>query len=158
MNARDLSMILQTDTYARRYFRGVYPRNRLPRFFHRPCALIVNTDKFGGPGEHWVAIWLDRNGQGEYFDSFGAPPVFEEVEKFLKSNCTNYNYNRIMYQDVTSAMCGVYVLYYILMKSRGVRMSRMTRLLHSRFPLRNDRLVWIMTQQITGLRQFRGAV
>ena len=37
------------------------------------------TDPMNQPGTHWIAICVDTNGHGEYFDSFGRKPpeVFE---------------------------------------------------------------------------------
>ena len=63
-------------------FIGVYPRDALPNVGKRPVALIANTDSRYEPGEHWIAIILLKDGVGEYFDSYGLPPLHgEDVSK-----------------------------------------------------------------------------
>jgi len=56
-----------------RCFDGVFAADRLP---NDPCLLVCNTDPSYRLGEHCVAIYVDDEGRyGEYFDSFGRPPV-----------------------------------------------------------------------------------
>jgi len=64
-------------------FIGVFPRDKLPLKLKRPCGLVINTDSAQEPGEHWVAIYLLRNGKGEYFDPFGLPPLHKDLTKFM---------------------------------------------------------------------------
>ena len=52
------------------------PSRRLQVYSHRivyrilyqkkPRGFIVNVDSSDGPGTHWVAIYLTRDGEGEY--------------------------------------------------------------------------------------------
>ena len=67
----------QVETLIRRFcrdkFQGVYSCDTLPP---KPELLVCNTDPHDKPGTHWIAIYVDKNGRGEYFDSFGMePPV-----------------------------------------------------------------------------------
>ena len=54
-------------------FRGVYLLDTMPgKPNNRECG-VVNLDKSGGPGTHWVA-WY-KNGRNKiYFDSYGIQP------------------------------------------------------------------------------------
>jgi hypothetical protein len=54
--------------------KGVYARNRLPRRLNVPSALVENTDPDDRPGTHWVALYIDANSRGEYYDPTGRPP------------------------------------------------------------------------------------
>ena len=56
----DILKEINKDSYARRYFVGVFPRNRLPAINTYPASLILNTDPSGRPGEHWVAIYFNK--------------------------------------------------------------------------------------------------
>ena len=44
-------------------------------------AYITNTDDHGEPGEHWLAVYVDKD--VEYFDSFGLFPLDSRLEIFL---------------------------------------------------------------------------
>ncbi|KAL3105582.1 hypothetical protein niasHT_021205 [Heterodera trifolii] len=60
-------------------FIGVYPSNKIPLVLERqkrlrryPHCMVLNTDKEGTRGEHWVACYVPSATQIEYFDSLGA--------------------------------------------------------------------------------------
>ena len=36
---------------------GVYPADKIPKFWGKTAALIVNTDDHTKPGTHWVALY-----------------------------------------------------------------------------------------------------
>jgi hypothetical protein len=65
-------------------FAGVFAADQLPnKLIEKPVSMVVNTHKSNMPGEHWVAIYVNENGFGEYFDSFGMAPYVNEIEKSL---------------------------------------------------------------------------
>ena len=64
-------------------FRGVFLPDTLPIKPNKKECGIVNFDKSGGPGTHWVA-WY-KNGKSKiYFDSYGVRPPLEVI-RYLKS-------------------------------------------------------------------------
>ena len=79
----------------------------------RPSADVINTDRQEGPGEHWVVVWFDGWGRGEYFDSFGLPAVYRDIEDFILRHCQSYLYNQRVLQDPLSSTCGLYCMYYV---------------------------------------------
>lgn len=86
----------------------------------RPYGIIVNTDKCKDPGEHWVSIWLSKNGCGEYFDSFGLPPLLPEILDVLNKYCDQgWIYNCVQLQSVTSQACGQYCIAYMKWKCQN---------------------------------------
>ena len=97
------------------HFIGVYPRDKLPKkVYKRQTGLIINTDKSTDPGEHWVAVALLNNNSGEYFDSFGLPPLLSEIREFLENNCDNgWIYNPVTLQHPLSTSCGKYCVAYL---------------------------------------------
>ena len=149
MNSKEVKSILKRDIHARRVFCGVYATNNLPKLIKifKPCAFIVNTDLASGPGLHWIAVYFDGRGKGEYFDSFGLPPRHPNIESFIKRHCQNYIYNRRLLQDLTSSMCGAYVVHYVLMKSRGMSMSRILSSFHPHKLRSNDQKVWTLIKK-----------
>ena len=66
---------VQSDTFAKRVFMGVYAKDELPDVYQYPCSAIVNTDPSSLPGEHWVAFDIDERGGCNFFDSFGRVVV-----------------------------------------------------------------------------------
>jgi hypothetical protein len=76
MNTLEIDHVLKTHQSTRNVFKGVYARNRLPRRLNVPSALIAigNTDPDDRPGTHWVALYIDANSRGEYYDPTGRPP------------------------------------------------------------------------------------
>ena len=60
-------------------FRGVFLLDTLPRKPNKKEYGIVNFDKSGGPGTHWVA-WYKNGKTKIYFESYGVQPPIEVVE------------------------------------------------------------------------------
>jgi hypothetical protein len=71
-------------------FQGVFSSDTLPT---TPRLLVCNTDPERKPGQHWIAISVDKNGRGEYFDSFGRPPN-KHFERYMNSNCKRWSFNK----------------------------------------------------------------
>lgn len=80
-------------------------------------GIIFNHDKYGEPGSHWVALYIDiKDGKVYFCDSNGKPPIdniIHIINSFTKyyNNKTGknvlYKYNTIPYQKDGSE-CGVY--------------------------------------------------
>jgi len=60
-------------------FQGVFASDQIP-VLKRPGYAIVNTDPWGSPGEHWIAIARGKTGNTWVYDSFGRP-----TDRVLKS-------------------------------------------------------------------------
>lgn len=91
-------------------------------------GIIFNMDKYGQPGSHWVALFIDIvNGEIYYSDSNGKPPI-ENVASIINNfleyyhNKTGknaiYQYNKKAYQQDNSE-CGIYSCNFIIRKLRG---------------------------------------
>ena len=60
------------------YFRGVFLLDTLPKKPNKKDCGILNFDKSGGSGTHWVA-WY-KNGKNKiYLDSYGVQPPIEVI-------------------------------------------------------------------------------
>jgi hypothetical protein len=96
-------------------FIGVYPIDKLPkRLPHVPALLIINSDSNNLPGTHWKAVYISAERKGEVFDSL-TTPVSIHLARWLNT-FTNARWKRTprIIQHPLSAICGVYVLYFIL--------------------------------------------
>ena len=106
------------------HFAGVFARDQLPASITLPMGLIANTDPLGMPGKHWVAIYIDEDGFGEYFDSFGFPPLYREFEDFLLKFCPNgFVHNRNILQCLTCITCGQYSTAYLIARFNYINYS-----------------------------------
>ena len=55
----------------KKYFRGVFSSNNLPKFMPKRSFIICNTDVSSGPGKHWYCVVKFNSDQLECFDSLG---------------------------------------------------------------------------------------
>jgi len=106
------------------YFQGVFSSDTLPI---KPRLLICNTDPSTKPGEHWIAIYVDKNGFGEYFDSFGRPPT-KHFERYMNSNCKRWTFNKKLLQSRISAFCGYYCSLYVVLRCQGFNLVKIVGL------------------------------
>ena len=116
MNTLELDAIL-TRTMKKCNFIGVFACDQLPSetTLSRPLALVVNTDPSHRGGRHWLAIYIDRNNTGSFFDSFGNPPerFSDTIVKFLRENCTMIRHQTLQLQSKCSAVCGQYCIFFL---------------------------------------------
>lgn len=103
-------------------FLGVYPVDMMPENPPRPSCLIANTDSLGSVGEHWVALYINKEGLGDYFCSFGYKPKQEFVD-YLNAYTKSWNYSTKRVQGYFSLTCGHYCVFFIFCRSRGMSMS-----------------------------------
>ena len=95
-------------------FRGVYLLDTLPnKPNNRECG-IVNLDKSGGSGTHWVA-WY-KNGKNKiYFDSYGVQSPTEVINYLGRE----VNYNTDQLQPRGEVFCGHLCLYVLKELNEG---------------------------------------
>ena len=119
-------------------FLGVFPLDRLPEIKSIPASLIINTDPHNEPGEHWVAVYISDI--GVYFDSYGFPPLNEEIKSFLDTNTTEWTYNTVMIQGYNSYTCGQHCVLFVLLMSIGYSLMDIIHLFTNNFKT-NDKIV-----------------
>ena len=91
---------------------GVYPADRIPKIWSKPTAFVINTKNHDHPGEHWVAVYVDRTGRAIFFDSYGQQPVIPSIIQRLRRNCIFYKYNKKQIQSFESDVCGQYCFFF----------------------------------------------
>ena len=95
-------------------FRGVFLLDTLPKKPNKNECGIVNFDKSGGPGTHWVA-WY-KNGKNKiYFNSYGVQPL-NEVIRYLEKPI---RYNTDQAQPTGQVFCSHLCLYILKELSAG---------------------------------------
>ena len=118
MKGSELFCAIQCDSVLSNHVIGVYARDTLPVLSYpmlsRGVGLIVNTDKSGREGQHWVVMYF-KDKRAELFDSL-AEPVCKEFDDYLKLYAGSYTSNNHQLQSSDSSICGLYCLYYLLCK------------------------------------------
>ena len=141
LNTNDIGQILGSDPHTSRDFIGVFAADKTPRTLTRfPCSMVFNTDIASKPGEHWVSVFIDVNGYGEFFDSFGLQPQSEFLE-LMNNHCKAWVSNKQMVQNVMSSACGYYCIAHIHTRSKlNLSMFQFVNLFDNNL-LNNDRRV-----------------
>jgi hypothetical protein len=117
--------------HSRPVFKGVYARNRLPRLLNVPSALVGNTDPDHRMRQHWVAIYIDANSRGDYYDPTGRPPHKSAYVNFMNKHCLHWTCNTVRVQEEGSTVCGHHCIFYLFHRCAGHSMTDVTRLLEN---------------------------
>ena len=93
---------------------GVFPINHLPQRLPKPPLLfIVNTNSSNLPGQHWKAIYISKNYEGEVFDSLATTNDLI-LEHWMNRFTKRWIVSTLTLQNPLSPTCGAYVLYFIM--------------------------------------------
>lgn len=118
----------------------VVPSDLLPSRFSLPAGFIVNLSPSNHGGSHWVAIYIDENGHGTYFDSFAMKPRVKTIQLFLRTHCKTLTLNRTQLQSQHSTVCGEYAAMFLLHSFNGLGLRRFLKLFSTNLIL-NDMLI-----------------
>ena len=90
-----------------------------------------NTDPDHPMGQHSVAIYIDANSKGEYYDPIGRPPFLRTYMNFMKKHCYSWTYNTVRVQEEGSTVYGHHCIFYLIHRCAGHSMTDVTRLLEN---------------------------
>ena len=112
MNGLQIKDLLKKDSQAKKIFKKVCALDEIevPSY---PSAYVINSDTSDKKGEHWVAVYFDKNRRGEYFDSYGLPPAVLALEAYMDHFLLDWIYNCKTIQSLFSNVCGHYCVYLI---------------------------------------------
>ena len=120
MNTLQIKRLLKKDLKSKTIFKKVCALNQLekPTF---PSAYVINSDPSSEPGEHWVAVYFDKRGRREYFDSYVLSFTLVGLKSYMDAYSSSaWVYNRKTSQAYFSSFYGHYCVYFILFCCRGV--------------------------------------
>ena len=103
----------------------------------------VNTQDYGSPGEHWLAIFVEES-HVEVFDSFGQPPTYYG----LRFNVPCFFNDRPL-QDRNSTSCGLFALFFLFWRSRDINMDIICDTFDSDVN-RNEREMELFSRMLSG--------
>lgn len=121
-------------------FLGVFASDQLPTDVPRPSCMIVNTDDSSKSGKHWISIFINKEGYGDFFCSYGRKPLKVFVD-FLDKNCFDWNYNSKRIQG-DGTTCGQYAVFFLFCRSKGASLQKFLSLFANDF---NDNDILVTT-------------
>ena len=71
-------------------FNGVYSRDNLHNK-KKDGAYVINLDECSDIGTHWIVLYVIKNNNVTYFDSFGVEHITKEIKKFIDRSLSNNN-------------------------------------------------------------------
>lgn len=115
-------------------FKGVYTVKTIPKLKEKEFIIFNLSSDL--PGTHWVYLTLDsRDEAGQYhyqlMDSLGANSTF--IKKNFESIDKVYVYNTFPVQPETSNKCGLYCIYFAIIKSENEDIDDFFELVKSSF-------------------------
>lgn len=129
MNTLEIVRDLTQNKDTRKFFKGVFPADCLPKTkLKKPAFVVANTDSSDQSGTHWVAFYFPKNGKGEYFDSFGNGPINLHFIKFLQNNTSSYIKNAMQLQGNSSTYCGQFCCTYVYYRCIGKTLKQFIKL------------------------------
>ena len=124
MNALTINHYLISDLNVKSVYQGIFSSNELYKINKNiECFYVVNTDPNYLPGSHWIVIY-SHDKTCEIFDSLGENPINYGVHfsnLLLKYNKYSYSIKKI--QNKFSNTCGMFCIYYIYWKTRGLGLN-----------------------------------
>ena len=125
MDTRTIDQVLRKHC---NIYRGTYSSDTLPNILEswRPLVIVVNTDPSAKPGTHWICMFFDECGHGEFFDSFGQYPN-TRFERYMNTYCTAWSYNNKQLQSLISRFCGHYCIWFCVFKARKYSLTALLR-------------------------------
>lgn len=93
-------------------FRGVFMKDKLPKYpYYNECG-IINLDDSINDGTHWCA-YIKSGKNVLYYDSFGDMPPPKNIIYYFKNCSIYYNYNK--QQNFNTSDCGKLCLEFLNM-------------------------------------------
>ena len=121
MNTIQIERLLKIDPFTKPIFKKVCAKNQLLHVDYS-SAYVINSQPSSKPGEHWIAMYFDKYGKGEYFDSYGLHPRMKGFTAFMERNSNGWIHNNKTVQSLFSTTCGHYCVYFILYRCSGYSM------------------------------------
>lgn len=118
-------------------------------------SIVLNTDNSNGGGEHWFAIFIDKNTEHIYiFDSASTNSentkkkyvknLIKNLVKFIGGskhfNNKHIHFNKVQHQHKSNSECGMYAIYFILSLLHGSNNSNSLNIFNKYFNTLNTRI------------------
>jgi hypothetical protein len=157
MDTSQIVNILDSDCSLTKLFSGVFSSDQLPQLCQTPAAIVANLDPHNKPGSHWVAFYIE-NEVGEYFDSYGLPPLLPIFENFLKINCKRWKHNTKCMQSLSTKVCGHYCIWYLSQRARGFSIAEIQKPFTNNTKMNDVKILGNMIHRYGSLDLYKGDI
>lgn len=125
LTTEQLNLLALVDPILNQHFLGTFAIDKIPppRLVKAKTGMIINYDSHKSPGSHWVAIWVKSDGNVEFFDSFGLPPIKTSLKQYLYSISNNITYNQNKLQSFSANTCGLWCVLFLISRVRNVSLQ-----------------------------------
>ena len=153
LNNVQLDRLADSQPTLKPYFYGTVPCDRLPRSPDKkgPVAYIVNTDRAGQPGRHWLALWTCDD-ECEILESYALPletyQTTGPLQMWLNKHWKIVIQNSQSLQSVFSRSCGDYALFFLIDRSQGKSMDEFVKRFDKHDYVHNDHKVGQMLKTL----------
>ena len=112
-----IANILTQNNQTRHIFRGVFSVDEVVRKPDTlPAVYVYNTfPRSNKSVGHWICFHVSKKWDIEFFCSYGTRPP-KKLLKMVRRWSRKITWNKIRFQNYTSNVCGLYVIYYIHFK------------------------------------------
>ena len=144
MDTKTLIDLMLDDNQIARFFRGVFPRNFLPRKLRKDSLYVINLSASNSKdnGSHWVLLsTLEAPRYSSYICSMGKKPTHKNVLDSLFSLSDTVIYNDFKNQGDFATTCGLHVIFCAAMLSRGHSLLKIMTEFYRNSTYINDRAV-----------------
>lgn len=119
----DSTYAVELDKIGRRYlgikFRGVFPSDKIPRLNDLTPYCILNLDRSGEPGSHWVALAkVENTRKSIIYDSFGRSHAKIIPSLHYSGNGRIVNSDQDSEQGVLQQNCGARSVAFLILFDR----------------------------------------
>ena len=146
LNNVQLDRLADSQPTLKPYFYGTVPCDRLPIPPDKkgPVAYIVNTDREGQPGRHWLALWTCDD-ECKILDSYALPletyETTQPLPAWLDRHWKIVIQNSQSLQSLYSRSCGDYALFFLIDGSQVKSMNEFLKRFDKHDYVHNDHKV-----------------
>ena len=125
MQGFEINNFLDNYPELKKYYKGIFAIDTLPRQLKYRHFCICNTDKSTGVGIHWFCFLRNSKKTIECFDSLG---ISQEKRIILRKHCKflgidEIEFNETQFQASDSESCGFFTIYFILERMHNLDLT-----------------------------------
>ena len=145
LDTRQINQVLYKNCLTKEDFIGVFAYDMIPNIMQKDFSLIINLDRFGLPGSHWIAI-KSKKDKLYLFDTYsrGLKDFNDEVQTVLIKRVIKNRtviHNSKFVQNPFSNLCGQFCIYVLILFGFDISFSNILNYFSENL-LENDKMVY----------------